>query len=445
MPSKQQKRITLLVALTLLCISVVGACLTIARLYSAENWVRHTYDVEVALGDLDSALVAVGRNRIAYVNSGTAEALKAFEIAAAEVPNSLATIRDLTADSAEQQQICDRLQTNAARRVELATEGVLLKQKGQSNTSKQMALTVEMSEANSETAAITEQMRANEDRLLAQRTSLSRILFAITVAMLGISFVISIVMFWIHNRLLGRELADRVSAENSLHQLSTRLMRVQDEEAKRFARALHDSLGQDLVVAKITAGGLLKDDPANARLSELVALLDDTVSQTRTISYLLHPPLLDEIGFASAAKWFIEGYTQRTGVAVIFDIPAHIDGLSRHIELALFRILQESLTNIHRHSKSARADVNVTVGARSISLTVRDFGKGIPAKTLENFRAKGTHVGVGLAGIKERIRELDGDFHLESDATGTLISVRVPLGDDTEPVPTIGQSVTARA
>jgi signal transduction histidine kinase len=295
-----------------------------------------------------------------------------------------------------------------------------------------MNLTVEVSEAASETAALTQQIRTNEDRLLAQRTSLSKRLFAITVGMLAISFVVSVVMFGIHNRLLDRELADRVAAENSLHDLSTRLMRVQDEEAKRFARALHDSLGQDLVVAKITAGGLLKDEPANARLAELVALLDDTVSQTRTISYLLHPPLLDEIGFASAAKWFIEGYTQRTGVAVIVDIPAHIDGLSRHLELSLFRILQESLTNIHRHSKSARADVAVIVRARTISMIVRDFGRGIPAETLTNFRTKGTHVGVGLAGIKERVRELSGEFQIESDASGTAISVKLPLTSEIE-------------
>jgi two-component system, NarL family, sensor kinase len=209
-------------------------------------------------------------------------------------------------------------------------------------------------------------------------------------------------------------------------------MRVQDEEAKRFARALHDSLGQDLVVAKIAAGGLLRDDPTNRRLAELVALLDDSVSQTRTISYLLHPPLLDEIGFASAAKWFIEGYTQRTGVAVSVDIPAHIDGLSRHMELALFRILQEALTNIHRHSKSAKADVSVLVRSRSISLYVRDYGKGIPLDTLVNFRTKGTHVGVGLSGMKERVRELGGDFKIESDSTGTSIVVKLPLTTQAE-------------
>ena len=427
MPSNRTKKITLLVALALLCVSAIGACLTIARLYLTENWVRHTYVIEVSLGDLESALVAVGRNRVAYVNSGTSYALTNFNISVAEVPAALATIRDLTADNLEEQEICNRLQTNAERRVAVAMEGVRLKQQNESNASRQMAVTVETSESASETAAIAQQMRANEDRLLAQRTSRSKMLFAVTVGMLAISFVVSLIMFWIHNRLLDRELADRVAAENSLHQLSTRLMRVQDEEAKRFARALHDSLGQDLVVAKITAGGLLKDEPANARLAELVALLDDTVSQTRTISYLLHPPLLDEIGFASAAKWFIEGYTQRTGVAVIVDIPAHIDGLSRHLELALFRILQECLTNIHRHSKSARADVAVIVRPRTISLIVRDFGKGIPAKTLENFRAKGTHVGVGLAGIKERVRELDGEFQIESDAQGTVISVKIPL------------------
>ena len=432
MASNRKKKITLLVALALLCVSAIGACLTIARLYLTENWVRHTYDIEVSLGDLESALVATGRNRVAYVNSGSADDLKTFNASISEVPAAIATIRDLTADNRAEQEICDHLQANVYRRLAPTMEGVRLKEQNQSDSTKQMNLTVEVSEAASETAALTQQMRANEDRLLAQRTSLSKRLFAITVAMLAISFVVSVVMFGIHNRLLDRELADRVAAENSLHHLSTRLMRVQDEEAKRFARALHDSLGQDLVVAKITAGGLLKDEPANSRLAELVALLDDTVSQTRTISYLLHPPLLDEIGFASAAKWFIEGYNSVPASAVVVDIPAHIDGLSRHLELSLFRILQESLTNIHRHSKSARADVAVIVRARTISLIVRDFGRGIPADTLANFRTKGTHVGVGLAGIKERVRELNGEFQIESDASGTTISVKLPLTSEIE-------------
>ncbi len=133
-----------------------------------------------------------------------------------------------------------------------------------------------------------------------------------------------------------------------------------------------------------------------------------------------------------AAKWFIEGYTQRTGVAVSVDIPAHIDGLSRHMELALFRILQEALTNIHRHSKSAKADVSVLVRSRNISLYVRDYGKGIPLDTLVNFRTKGTHVGVGLSGMKERVRELGGNFEIESDPTGTSIVVKLPLTTQAE-------------
>ena len=432
MSSDRKAKLTLTVALILLCVSGIGASLTIVRLYLTESWVRHTYTVEVALGDLESALTAAGRDRVAYVNSGTPESLAEFSAATRKVPDALARIRELTTDSQAEQAICERLEANASRRLGVSFESVRLKQEGQTDPGKEMSLTVEISEAASETAAVAQQMRSNEDRLLAQRTSLSKVLFTITVCMLLVSFAISVVMFWFHNRLLDRELAERKTAENNMRQLSTRLMRVQDEEAKRFARALHDSLGQDLAVAKIAAGSLLKDDPMNHQLAELVALLDDSVSQTRTISYLLHPPLLDEIGFASAAKWFIEGYTQRTGVAVSVDIPAHIDGISRHVELALFRILQEALTNIHRHSKSAKADVSVRVGSRNISMLVRDYGKGIPRETLTNFRAQGTHVGVGLSGIKERVRELDGELQIESDLNGTRITVSVPLGAQVE-------------
>jgi signal transduction histidine kinase len=175
------------------------------------------------------------------------------------------------------------------------------------------------------------------------------------------------------------------------------------------------------------ADSLVLGNPTNSKLAELAALLEELVVQTRAVSYLFHPPLLDEMGFASAAKWFIEGYSQRTGIAVSAAIPKEAEHLPRHLELALFRILQEALTNTHRHSKSTRAEVSVTVRGRQAILTVRDFGKGIPPATLANFLNEGADVGVGLAGIKERVREFGGELKVHSDSSGTLITARMPV------------------
>jgi two-component system, NarL family, sensor kinase len=167
--------------------------------------------------------------------------------------------------------------------------------------------------------------------------------------------------------------------------------------------------------------------PSDRLLTEAIYLLDQSIAETRTISHLLHPPLLDEAGFASAARWYVEGFAQRSGVEVKADLPDGMDRLPKPIELGFFRVLQESLTNIHRHSGSARAEIALKVLPRAVMLTVRDFGRGVPAELLTAFQANGTNSGVGLAGMRERIRELGGHLDIQSTGTGTLISVTMPL------------------
>jgi signal transduction histidine kinase len=137
--------------------------------------------------------------------------------------------------------------------------------------------------------------------------------------------------------------------------------------------------------------------------------------------------MLDEMGFASAANWFIEGYSRRTGIDITTEISPAAENLPSYLRLSLFRILQESLANVHRHSKSAKADVRVSVGPRDVSLTVKDFGRGIPAEKLDRFNKDGASVGVGLAGMKERVAELKGKFAVHSSDSGTQISATIPL------------------
>ena len=198
----------------------------------------------------------------------------------------------------------------------VSLQSVELVQQNQSDSAKQMQITAQVGEAAIETAAIEQEMRSNEDALLAQRSHVSKLLFGVTVAILVVSFTLSAVMFWIHNRMLQRELHEREAAENQLRQLSIQLLRVRDAEARRFARELHDGLGQTMVAAKMMAEALASQNPSNPKFDDLAKLVQEAAAQTRTISYLLHPPMLDELGFASAAEWFIEGFTQRTGVAV---------------------------------------------------------------------------------------------------------------------------------
>ena len=423
--SERKARLTLLVALVLLVLSGVGASVAIVRLYLSEGWVRHTYSVEVSLGDLESALAGVGRGRIAYIQSPSPVSLQNFQDSLKGVSAAIAKIRSLTSDNPAQVALCDRLQRNADRRINASLHSVELAQQNRSDPARQMQLTTEVASSAVETASIIQAMRNSEDKLLAQRNSLTQLLFGLTAAILIVSFVLSGVMFWVHNQLLQRELRDREAAESQLRQLSQHLLRVRDDEARKFARELHDGLGQSLVAAKMITESLVSEGPGNTKYAELAELVGDAASQTRTISYLLHPPMLDDLGFAPAAEWFIEGFKQRTGIAVSADIhPAHFP---KDLELALFRILQEALTNIHRHSKSSSAEVSIAVHSRQVVLKVRDYGRGIPADTLANFRSKGTHVGVGLAGMKERVAEFKGELELKSDQTGTQILVKMPL------------------
>lgn len=212
----------------------------------------------------------------------------------------------------------------------------------------------------------------------------------------------------------------------ALRRLSAKLLRVQDEERRRIARELHDSLGQDLTAAKITLDMLAQEsEQESAYVREAQKLVDRCISDTRTLSHLLHPPLLDEAGFVSAARWYVEGFGRRSGITTNLELPEHLTRLARPAETALFRILQEALTNVHRHSGSRAVDVRVTEGESKVILTVKDYGMGVPREVLDRFWKTGS-VGVGLAGIRERLKELGGSLEIESNLDGTLLRATIP-------------------
>ena len=188
--------------------------------------------------------------------------------------------------------------------------------------------------------------------------------------------------------------------------LSQRLLKVQDEEKRRLARNLHDTTAQTLAALKISASRLQEDCkqyPSVLRsVSEVVALADQAINEIRTAAYLLHPPLLDEVGFRCAAEWYVEGFSKRSGIDVTFDFATEHQRLPIAIETALFRILQESLTNVHRHSKAKQARVRYLRQREYTMLEIRDFGCGISAERLAGLREVNGETGVGLAGMQER-------------------------------------------
>src|SRR5262249_53406525 len=216
--------------------------------------------------------------------------------------------------------------------------------------------------------------------------------------------------------------------QNAARRLSARLLQLRDDERRKFSRELHDSIGQYLAAAKMMLESLVAEHSNDRRFSECANLVDQSIKETRTISHLLHPQGLDEVGFASAATTYAEGFAQRSGLQLVIRISEPAKRLPREMEIALFRVLQEALTNIHRHSKSTSAEVGFEPSAENVVLTIRDKGVGIPKEVLDRFRSSGTS-GVGLAGMRERIRELGGTFEVESSSEGTTVKVVVPLSE----------------
>lgn len=226
---------------------------------------------------------------------------------------------------------------------------------------------------------------------------------------------------------------ESVTAERSaeLQKLTHRLLRVQDEEKRKLARNLHDSTGQTLAALKISAS-LLQEScqeipDARAMVSEVVQLADQAIEEIRTMSYLLHPPLLDEVGFACAAEWYIEGFAKRSGINVKADLAKSNGLLPKRVEVALFRVLQECLTNIHRHSGAVDASIHFKHDSETVVLDVRDFGRGISKERLGLLHGVSAETGVGLAGMRERMNELNGTLEIESDTRGTRMRATVPL------------------
>jgi PAS domain S-box-containing protein len=215
----------------------------------------------------------------------------------------------------------------------------------------------------------------------------------------------------------------------SVRHLSLRLLAVQDEEHRSISRELHDSVGQDLASMKMVIDRLQRlesRDKQTELLSELSKSVDRCANETRTISYLLHPPMIDELGFVAAAKWYTEGFSERSGIKVNLQVSNETQRMPRVVELPFFRILQATLSNVHRHSESPTVDINFAINARQAKLEVRDYGKGINPELLERLNKSGEGAGIGLAGMRERLRELGG-LEVESDGHGTLIRALVPI------------------
>src|SRR5580693_904566 len=220
--------------------------------------------------------------------------------------------------------------------------------------------------------------------------------------------------------------------ETSLRQLSARLLQLQDEERRRIARDLHDVTGQKIAILSMSLDRLRrlvhsKNDDVNDALEESRDTVRKIGEEIRTLSYLLHPPLLDESGLASAVRWYAEGFQKRSGIHLTVDIPPGLGRLSTEVETALFRVVQESLTNVHRYSGSPNAEIRIFAKDGQVHLEVVDHGRGIEAGAAPVLIEGIGSLGVGIPGMRERLRQLGGQLEVDFGTNGTRVVAIVPL------------------
>jgi PAS domain S-box-containing protein len=225
---------------------------------------------------------------------------------------------------------------------------------------------------------------------------------------------------------------ERNDALKQMRALTGRRMRAEDDERRRIAQMLHDTTAQDLAamkmhLARLSRTGVRLADADRAALTESIELAERSMSGIRTLSYLLHPPFLDEAGLLAALRWYVAGFAERGGIKVDLDLPSTFERLPQEAETTLFRVVQEALINIHRHAGSPTASIRLRVDGRRLTLEIADRGRGMTSEMIAQLMTGGGALGVGVAGMRERLQQLGGTLDIESSDRGTTVHAQIPL------------------
>lgn len=425
-----------LAAIFLLATGVTGF-VTVDRMQNSRDLVLHTYHVRGLLKDLRSDIGNVHANFDLYQLTDNFNEVSHLDEQLQRELAMVTELQKLTTDNALQQVRLDAFQEVLQQDIDQITACVRQQNcLGSSAFSRDQFLGT-MAGRRKTMSDMLRNLEGMEDTLLQARLETWHRLFTRLIVVLAVCLVLALLLLAYNFGLLFREIERRkLQAQleknnaESYKMLSARILELQDVERRRIARELHDSVGQFLAGLKINLGRLQRREAeATAQsyplLLESIDLTDRAIGEVRTISHLLHPPLLDELGFHSAARWYAEGFAKRSGIQVNLHLAEIVERLPKQIELALFRVLQESLTNVHRHAKASTVDIEVLCTDDLVILAVSDDGRGLHPDVLQRFR--GGHAGgIGLAGMRERLAELGGRLEVDSGPTGTRIRAILP-------------------
>ena len=422
-----------LVFITIIALGAV-AYFTERGIVVSRDWVIHTYQVRSQLSDLQLEVIRAQRNEtsllLTQIREGLPQSDEQYDLAR----QTAIELRRLTRDNPRQQQ-------RLAQLAELLKEdNALIDKKPDSRamsiqlSASERARESEIRDRDKQIAAIVKNMEDEEESLLEQRLKAWDYLFKRNALMLALAFTVVAIMLAYNFRVLMTEVARTKDTEKrvrdnaeSYRMMSARILELQDLERRRIARELHDSVGQYLAGLKINLSQLEGASRVDARtvIRETIGLTDYAIQEVRTISHLLHPPLLEELGFLSAARWYVDEYGKRSQVKVSLLVDEPVERLPREVEIALFRVLQEALTNVYRHSEARSVDVKIVCQDGNVTLTVADDGKGIPHDVLVRFR-DGAAPGIGLAGMRERLAEFGGEIRVEASSGGSVVQAVIP-------------------
>jgi signal transduction histidine kinase len=449
----------LILALLVLAIIGLARMWTTMNLVSTYSWISHTREVQTALTAIRADISGAQNAQRGYVLVGGQVYLDKYREMVGKMSQDINAARQLTIDNGDQQNSLTALEAVVGRYTQLWNRSIGASALSLADPDFQKQVAAEADAPDPQAADILRRLEQEEATLLDERQKRAQILARRTGVAALVAFLVVVIFLVVNFGWLMSELKERIRAERSLEEraaeleqknsqilqqataleasnlslrdLSSRLLRVQDEERRRVARELHDSTGQALALLSMNVAVLQQEaSRRDPELGQMVGKVDQSVRQlsddVRTISYLLHPPLLDEMGLRSAIRWFAEGFAERSKIEVNLQQLSDPGRLSLDLETAIFRVVQECLTNIHRHSGSPQAAIRLEKCSQGILLEVADHGRGIPAEKLAAV-ASGARMGVGLRGIGERVKSFGGDLKIESNQQGTRIKVILPM------------------